>query len=332
MHKEGFLLSGFYLVVSAAVVAGVVAVSGFGGQFVSRFHLFEEYSVVAQLAIWEFIFLCVAGWAICWIFFGGRCWTFDSLGWPISPVYASLFFFFHIKAVTGSQYERQLLSLFVSIMYSVRLNSNYFRVEGLRCIGLQGVLIVCIVYGFSHLVFTDWRYDEIQKLLASKGWSWAIPSFVLVYLVQWWMVFFASLPMYYVFSATSHFFSPFEFICFSISLLGVLLEFFADNQLQNFIAYKKKTSADLCQDGLWAWSRHPNYLGQCMFWLGIGLWGIFLGSGWIIFALSQNIIGLIVFYSIPAMEEKMSKHPGRHQSFTEYKRKTSQFFLWFPRN
>jgi hypothetical protein len=77
-------------------------------------------TVPVQLAIWEIIFLCVIGWAICWIFYKGDCWTFDSLGWPISPVYTSLFFWFHILRNNTAQFDRHILSLFVSVVYAVQ--------------------------------------------------------------------------------------------------------------------------------------------------------------------------------------------------------------------
>jgi steroid 5-alpha reductase family enzyme len=82
------------------------------------------------------------------------------------------------------------------------------------------------------------------------------------------------------------------------------------------------------KSGLWKYSRHPNYLGQCLFWFGLGAWGVHHGAGWIVFALSQNIVGLIVFYSIPAMEQKMLQTPSRRKAFENYQKSTSRFILW----
>lgn len=68
-----------------------------------------------------------------------------------------------------------------------------------------------------------------------------------------------------------------------------------------------------------------------MFWFGLGLWGLYHGSGWLVFVLSQNIIGLILFYSIPEMEARMTKNPKRREAFQEYQRTTSMFILLPPR-
>ena len=80
--------------------------------------------------------------------------------------------------------------------------------------------------------------------------------------------------------------------------------------------------------GLWKYSRHPNYFGEVTQWWGI--WLISLPSAYGIFGIIGPIMIsiLILFVSgIPLLEKK---YKGR-ADFEEYKRKTSIFIPLPPK-
>jgi steroid 5-alpha reductase family enzyme len=52
------------------------------------------------------------------------------------------------------------------------------------------------------------------------------------------------------------------------AILGLNIEMRADEQLEEF---KKISKTEVCDKGLWAYSRHPNYFGEFLFWFGIAL-------------------------------------------------------------
>jgi hypothetical protein len=84
MHGEGFLLAGYYLTVAALFLGGVIICCLVGAQLLAPLELFSSCSRIVQLAIWENIFLCFFGWVVSVLFFNNDCWTFDSMGWPVS--------------------------------------------------------------------------------------------------------------------------------------------------------------------------------------------------------------------------------------------------------
>ncbi|MBP9812115.1 DUF1295 domain-containing protein [Candidatus Gracilibacteria bacterium] len=109
-----------------------------------------------------------------------------------------------------------------------------------------------------------------------------------------------------------------------VAFFGLLIEMIADYQLAQFIKVKKP--GEIFTTGLYRYSRHPNYFGESMFWLGISLIGLtysyFAIIGWIV------ITFLLLFVSgVPLQEARYSGRPN----WEEYKRKTSVFIPWFPK-
>jgi steroid 5-alpha reductase family enzyme len=102
-------------------------------------------------------------------------------------------------------------------------------------------------------------------------------------------------------------------------VVGFLFESIGDKQLSQFIK-KPENKGRLMTEGLWKYSRHPNYFGEITQW-----WGIWI----IILSASNGLLGvigpitisfLILFVSgIPLLEKK---YKGR-EDFEEYKKKTS---------
>lgn len=81
-------------------------------------------------------------------------------------------------------------------------------------------------------------------------------------------------------------------------------------------------------EGLWRYTRHPNYFGESLMW-----WGIFFISisnikeiGLII---SPALITLLLLFvsGVPLLERKYKDR----EDFIEYSKRTNKFFPWFPK-
>jgi steroid 5-alpha reductase family enzyme len=203
----------------------------------------------ALLSLFDFFFLCV-------LFFVLDFWTFDSFGWPLSPVYAVLFFYDNSAPLS----VRQELVFIASFLYAIRLNGNYFQANGWSFIGLE-----------------DWRYVIIRKQLEAKGINWSVPGFVLVYISQWLMVWLATIGIYDIMTS-SHNLNFSDMFGFLLIVCGVLLEFVADQQLINFISFSKSAKNPVMKTGLWSVSRHPNYIGQMLIWVSLNFSLLFFCS------------------------------------------------------
>lgn len=112
-----------------------------------------------------------------------------------------------------------------------------------------------------------------------------------------------------------------------VALLG---EWQADRTLS---AFRHQRPGEICDRGLWGWSRHPNYFFEWLFWLGIavvGLDGLHWRSGLSLVA-PLSIYWLLVHVSgIPPLERHMLESRG--EAFRAYQRRVSPFFPRPPRS
>lgn len=97
----------------------------------------------------------------------------------------------------------------------------------------------------------------------------------------------------------------------AITFAAILLETVADEQMW---AYRKTRTpnAPICTKGVWAYSQHPNYVGELLFWWGIYLFGLASGMSapWMIAgALAMTL--LFVLISVPMMvTRKRERYPN----------------------
>jgi steroid 5-alpha reductase family enzyme len=163
------------------------------------------------------------------------------------------------------------------------------------------------LYTFKGLHREDFRYiklkNEHKKL-------WFLINLFGVHIMPTLLVFGGMLPIFKIFELANEI-NVFFIIGLIIACAGIATETAADVSLHIFkrnIDNKDK----LYNKGIWAISRHPNYLGEITFWWGIYIALLprlfYLGAGALMITL------LFAFISIPIMENKMKRREG----YTEY--------------
>ncbi len=93
-------------------------------------------------------------------------------------------------------------------------------------------------------------------------------------------------------------------------LLGATLELVADEQMRRFRTVKQ--AGEIMQSGLWSRCRHPNYLGELVFWWGVWIAALAIDRSWCwTVAGPLAMIAMFLGASIPMLDKRsIASRPG----------------------
>lgn len=199
---------------------------------------------------------------------------------------------------------RQGLVLAVVFVYAARLTLNWAR-------------------GWTGLSHEDWRYVDFRQKTGKAYW---LVSFTALHFFPTVMTYLGSLPLGAALVDGRADFGWLDLVAAVITLMAVGIEGLADEQLRHFRQHAKP--GDICDVGLWRYSRHPNYFGEIGFWVGLWLFGVAAGAPWWTAVGVVAMIGLFVGASIP-MAEKRSL--ARRPHYAEHQKRVSMLIPWPPK-
>lgn len=191
----------------------------------------------------------------------------------------------------------------------------------------EGVLVAAMVtiWGarLSTHIFSRWRRSPEDKRYIALRNSWpkryrTLQMFVRVYVVQALLASIVALPAIVFIGGEARIGSA-AMVGFAIWLIGFLTEMTADRQLRQFLR-QPTSKGKLMDQGIWHYSRHPNYFGEIVMWWGIAIMCIGLSGLWLAVIGALTITTLILFVSgVPLAEKSMQTKPG----WDEYVQRTS---------
>lgn len=115
-----------------------------------------------------------------------------------------------------------------------------------------------------------------------------------------------------------------------VVLLGIGGESLADWQLKRFKA-DPKNKGQICQVGLWDYSRHPNYFFEWLVWVGFFLMALTAPYGYVAAVAPLTMLFfLFKVTGIPATEAHSLRSKG--EAFRRYQETTSVFIPWFKKS
>jgi steroid 5-alpha reductase family enzyme len=172
----------------------------------------------------------------------------------------------------------------------------------------------------------DARYGEWRKKSGDRFWFVSLFKVFLLQAIFMWII--ALTLQFGQLSTTPDHFVWLDALGVFIWVVGFLFEAVGDWQLARFKA-DPANKGRVMDQGLWAYTRHPNYFGEFLIW-----WGFFLitlstpNSWWTIISPLIVAAVLLKMTGIPLTENTIAKtRPG----YDDYIRRTSSFVPWFPR-
>lgn len=189
---------------------------------------------------------------------------------------------------------------------------------------ILGILLIIVVsywairltanwaYTFANLNHQDWRYTMLKE---KTGVFYPLINFVGIHMVPTLVVYGCILPaVWAVINGVTANLGSVIFLC--VSLGAATMQGIADYEMHTF---RRNRTGAFIRNGLWKYSRHPNYLGEILMWWGVALSVIcvapnawYLATG----ALANTVLFLAV--SIPMADGRQSRKEG----FAEYKKQT----------
>ncbi|MGO4550734.1 DUF1295 domain-containing protein [Lysobacter sp. 2RAF19] len=170
----------------------------------------------------------------------------------------------------------------------------------------------------------DGRYAQLRKRWGDAPWKW-----LALFQSQALLVALFALPFLAVAANPVASWNAWFVAGVATWLLAVAGEAIADRQLARFRA-RPDTRGTTCRDGLWRYSRHPNYFFEWVHWWAYVLLAIGSPIGWLAWC------GPLVMYvflrwisGIPFTEAQALRTRG--VDYARYQRTTPMLFPWFPK-
>lgn len=167
---------------------------------------------------------------------------------------------------------------------------------------------------------SDGRFDAIkpdfQRLLV----TWTLQGV--------WVIVTASCAVAAIASNTQVSLNHWDTIAIAIWSTGMLIEIAADFQKRQFKnRHSDESGLPFISTGLWRYSRHPNYFGEIMLWVGVALLALPVLQGWQNLTLISPLLVYLLITKvsgIPLLEAQAEKKWGDNSDFIRYQRDTSR--------
>lgn len=131
-------------------------------------------------------------------------------------------------------------------------------------------------------------------------------------------------------------FSFYQYSCLIVGstfwIIGFSIEVISDHQKKIF-RQNISNKGNFIKNGLWSWSRHPNYFGEIVLWTGIAIIALPTMIGFKYIVLISPIFVYILLTKIsgiPMLEKSSDKKWGKDRDYIEYKKNTPILFFKKP--
>lgn len=226
--------------------------------------------------------------------------------WSIAPVIYSW-----VLALRGWPDERLILVAIMITLWGARLTFNFAR-KG----GYSGV--------------EDYRWAYVRKTFPNN-FLWQLFNFGFISLYQNALILLFTLPAYLAYQYKGKPQGTMDQIVTIIFILFLIFETIADQQQWQFHQKKKKGKAKtkFLTEGLFKYSRHPNYFAEVSLWWIVYVYGVIASGQWLNWTIIGAALLTVLFQGSSILTETISK--SKYKDYAKYQKRTSKIFPWFPR-
>lgn len=181
---------------------------------------------------------------------------------------------------------------------------------------MWAIRLGAFLFGRIKKAGKDDRFDEIKPSFIRFLTVWTIQGL--------WVTFTMAAALVAITTTTRKELDLFAVLGFLIWIFGFAIEVIADSQKGRFSA-NPDNKGKFIQTGLWSRSRHPNYFGEIILWIGVAVIAFPVLQGWQWVALISPVFVTFLLTrvsGIPLLENKADKKWGGQEDYESYKRRT----------
>ena len=196
-----------------------------------------------------------------------------------------------------------------------------------QVIDARSILLLALVVIWAARLGT-FLFRRIQKAGKDARFDELKPSFVR-FLLAWtlqglWVIFTLSAALAAITADTRKELGLFALAGLLVWILGFAVEVVADAQKSRFRA-DPDNKGRFIDTGLWAWSRHPNYFGDIVLWIGVAIIALPILRGWQWITLISPVFVAVLLTRIsgvPMLEKRADEKWGGQEDYEAYKART----------
>jgi steroid 5-alpha reductase family enzyme len=170
----------------------------------------------------------------------------------------------------------------------------------------------------------DARFDELKTSFSRFLLTWTMQGL--------WVSLTLAAALAAITTTTRKGLDVFALIGFLVWALGFAFEVVADAQKSRFRA-DPENKGKFIHTGLWAWSRHPNYFGEIVLWIGVAIIALPVLQGWQwVTLISPVFVTLLItrVSGVPMLEKRADEKWGGQEDYEAYKERTPVLIPWPP--
>lgn len=218
---------------------------------------------------------------------------------------------------------------FVAVAWHALIKNGSFSIFSVilaSMVSIWGFRLAAYLFYRILKIKKDNRFNEIRSNLIKLSGFWILQTFSIFIISLPYIVFFE------VFNPLKSINILFFVVGGTIWFLGFSIETISDKQKW---AYLSSGGIKWVNYGLWKYSRHPNYFGEILCWIGIYLY-TFTSTGITHFytILSPILITILLLFvsGIPILEKSQDEKFGTDSEYLKYKKNTSLLIIWPPKS
>jgi steroid 5-alpha reductase family enzyme len=197
------------------------------------------------------------------------------------------------------------------------------------------MLALAAAWALRLAVYITWRNHghgedrRYQQIRARNQPNFEFKSLYLIFLLQAVLAWIVSAPFLAGISGTKPI-NALDVVGAALAAFGIVFEAVGDQQMARFKA-DPANRGQVMDRGLWRYTRHPNYFGECCTWWGLYLIALAAGGGgwWSIVSPLLMTVLLLKVSGVSLLEADIGE---RRPAYRDYIARTSAFVPGWPRS